>query len=43
MVLSQWSLVDTGMRALSWVLLIDVNWIGCTNAPSIGKTGNTLN
>ena len=27
MVLSQWSLADACMSALSWVLLIDVNWI----------------
>ena len=43
MVLSQWSLVDTGMRALSWVLLIDVNWIAAQMPPSSGKTGKTLN
>ena len=27
MVLSQWSLLDTCMCALCWVLVIDVNWI----------------
>ena len=41
MVLSQWSLSDTCICALSSVLVIELDC--CTNAPSIGKTGKTLN
>ena len=37
MVLSQWSLVDTGMRALSWILVIDMNSIAALMSHQLAR------